>query len=99
VQSPMRNLSYSALGPMFKPKRTGHHNLAQLFRALSYPARLRIVESLAQEETRVCHLATLLGRPQPCVSQRLAILRAAGLAINEKVVSSGWPPSRPRLIR
>lgn len=59
---------------------------------------MRIAEALAQEEARVYHLVTLLGRPQPCVSQRLPILCRTGLVINEKVVSSGRLPSRAEVV-
>jgi DNA-binding transcriptional ArsR family regulator len=80
----MHDFAYSALGAMFMPKRNGYYDLARLFRALSHPARLLIVESLAREEACVCHLTTLLARPQPYVSQQLAILREAGLVTDRR---------------
>ncbi len=56
-----------------------YNRLAKLFGSLSHPVRLYVLEVLSEHECCVCHLATLLGRPQPYVSQQLAILREAGL--------------------
>jgi ArsR family transcriptional regulator len=50
-----------------------------LFKALAHPARLRILELLAQDEACVCHLTAVLGQRQPYVSQQLMVLREAGL--------------------
>jgi ArsR family transcriptional regulator len=52
---------------------------AQLFRALSHPVRLRILDILSHQEACVCHLTAVLGKRQPYVSQQLATLREAGL--------------------
>lgn len=52
---------------------------SKLFRVLAHPVRLQILTILAKREACVCHLETLLGRPQPYVSQQLATLRQAGL--------------------
>jgi DNA-binding transcriptional ArsR family regulator len=52
---------------------------AQLFRALSHPVRLRILDILSRQEACVCHLTCALGQRQPYVSQQLATLRDAGL--------------------
>jgi ArsR family transcriptional regulator len=57
---------------------------AQLFRALSHPVRLRILQILARQEACVCHLKTILHRPQPYVSQQLATLRDAGLVSDRR---------------
>jgi len=53
--------------------------LAKVFGALSHPLRLYILQALSEQECCVCHLTAMLGRPQPYVSQQLAILREAGL--------------------
>ena len=58
---------------------SGYEKEAQLFRALSHPVRLRILDILAQQEACVCHLTAILGQRQPYVSQQLATLRDAGL--------------------
>jgi DNA-binding transcriptional ArsR family regulator len=57
---------------------------AQLFRALSHPVRLRILDILAHQEACVCHLTEILGQRQPYVSQQLATLREAGLVTDRR---------------
>jgi ArsR family transcriptional regulator len=57
---------------------------AELFRALSHPVRLRILDLLAHQEACVCHLTAVLGQRQPYVSQQLAILREAGLVADRR---------------
>lgn len=63
---------------------TGYTTEAQLFRALSHPVRLRILDILARQEACVCHLTAILGQRQPYVSQQLATLREAGLVIDRR---------------
>jgi len=53
---------------------------AGMFRILSHPARLRIVDELRRGEACVCRLQAILRRRQPYVSQQLNILREAGIA-------------------
>ncbi len=57
--------------------------LAAVFKALSEPVRLRILEQLNRAESEepigVCELADSLNVPQPNVSHHLAILKTAGL--------------------
>jgi DNA-binding transcriptional ArsR family regulator len=62
----------------------GYNKQAQLFRALSHPVRLRILEILARQDACVCHLTAILQRPQPYVSQQLATLREAGLVADRR---------------
>ncbi|HID87682.1 MAG TPA: transcriptional regulator [Anaerolineae bacterium] len=57
---------------------------AKLFKVLSHPARLRILEVLRHGEACVCHLGALLGYPQAYISQQLAVLRGAGLLSDRK---------------
>ena len=57
---------------------------AQLFRALSHPVRLRILEILERQEACVCHLTAILGQRQPYVSQQLSTLREAGLVADRR---------------
>jgi len=52
---------------------------AKLYGVLSHPARLRILEVLAQGEACVCHLCAVLRQRQAYVSQQLAALKQAGL--------------------
>jgi len=62
----------------------GYKKEGELFRALSHPVRLRILDVLAHREACVCHLTTVLHRPQPYVSQQLATLREAGLVVDRR---------------
>jgi DNA-binding transcriptional ArsR family regulator len=57
----------------------GYTLQAQLLRALAHPVRLQILNILSRQEACVCHLTAALRRPQPYMSQQLAILRDAGL--------------------
>ena len=62
----------------------GYKAQAQLFRALSHPVRLRILEILGRQEACVCHLTAILGQRQPYVSQQLSTLREAGLVTDRR---------------
>ncbi len=63
-------------------------DLARVFKALSDETRLRLVLLLADQraEGALCvgALANRLGVSQSAVSQHLAVLRAAGLVIDER---------------
>ncbi len=63
-----------------KQHENGYAAIARLYRALSHPVRLRLLETLAQcGEACVCHLTVALKHRQPYISQQLAILREANL--------------------
>ena len=51
---------------------------------LAHPVRLRILDALRRDAECVCHLETLLEKPQPYVSQQLRVLREAGMVQDEK---------------
>ena len=51
---------------------------------MAHPVRLRILDILQADSECVCHLSAALGKPQPYVSQQLAVLRKAGLVVDEK---------------
>ncbi len=68
---------------MAKPA-DGFKQEARLFRALSHPVRLRILDILARREACVCHLTAILDQRQPYVSQQLATLRDAGLVMGRR---------------
>jgi ArsR family transcriptional regulator, lead/cadmium/zinc/bismuth-responsive transcriptional repressor len=53
--------------------------LAETFRALGDPTRLRIVDALSQAELCVCDIATLLGLTESAVSHQLRLLRSLRL--------------------
>ena len=52
---------------------------ADVFRALAHPARVRILEALADRELCVCDLQRLVGSSLPTVSRHLTQMRVAGL--------------------
>ena len=55
-----------------------------LFKTLSDPTRLRLLNLLAEEEVCVCDLHGTLGLDQPKVSRHLAQLRRAGMVDVER---------------
>jgi len=61
---------------------------AELFRALGHPARIRILEVLAEGERSVGDMAPLVGIESSHLSQQLAVLRRAGLVSTRKEGSS-----------
>lgn len=65
-------------------KSSPYRQAAKVFHLLSHPARLRILDELRRGEACVCHLQTVLGRPQAYVSQQLRVLREAGVVTDRK---------------
>jgi ArsR family transcriptional regulator len=59
--------------------RSGKNEAAFLFKTLSDPTRLRLLNLLASGETCVCELTDTLRVVQPKVSRHLAHLKRAGL--------------------
>jgi ArsR family transcriptional regulator len=61
------------------------YDLAQIFSALSDPARLRMLSLIASDdEVCSCALEGPLSKSQPTVSHHTRILAAAGLIVGEK---------------
>jgi len=66
-------------------QRKNHLNArAKVLKALAHPTRLFIVEELAKAERCVCDLTTLIGADVSTVSKHLAVLRQAGIVIDDK---------------
>ena len=61
-----------------------YRRAAELFRLLSHPGRLRILDELRRDSACVCHLQAVLDRPQAYVSQQLSVLREAGIVTDER---------------
>jgi ArsR family transcriptional regulator len=61
-----------------------HSEAARLFHILSHQARLRILDELRKDEACVCHLQTVLERPQVYVSQQLRVLREEDLVTDRR---------------
>ncbi len=56
-----------------------YEDASNLFHLLSHEPRLRILDELRRGEACVCHLQSVLDRPQAYVSQQLRVLREAGV--------------------
>jgi DNA-binding transcriptional ArsR family regulator len=73
---------------------------ADLFRALAHPARIRVLEVLAEGERSVGELQPLVGIEASHLSQQLGVLRRAGLVTTRKVGSSVFYAIRdPELVQ
>ena len=57
---------------------------ADVLKALAHPTRLFIVDELARGERCVCELQALIGADMSTVSKHLALLRTAGLVVDDK---------------
>ncbi len=57
---------------------------AEMFRALSHPARIRILETLADGERSVGEMQPQIGIELSHLSQQLGVLRRAGLVTSRK---------------
>ena len=55
------------------------HRIAEMFKALADPTRIRVIEALSIRELCVCDLANLLGMTQSAISHQLRILRQSGV--------------------
>jgi ArsR family transcriptional regulator len=99
---PIRKSSPVCCAPLLKgrlePSRA--EELAELFRALGDPGRLRLLSFLASQpggEACVCNLTLPLGLTQPTVSHHLKVLSEAGLLERER--RGTWMYYRLRLER
>ncbi len=59
--------------------------LAKVFKALSHPIRIKIVQNLLSGEKCVCELLQFVEFSQPNLSQHLKILKEAGIVEHRKV--------------
>ncbi len=57
---------------------------AAVLKAIAHPMRLQIVDILRGASECVCHLSAALDKPQPYISQQLAILRNGGVIVDER---------------
>lgn len=72
----------------FTPGRPIAEAKAELFKALSHPARVRVLEVLAEGERTVGELATETGLELSHLSQQVSVLHRAGLIDRRRVRSS-----------
>lgn len=66
-----------------KPFHT-YQSQSAVFKALSHPARLFMVEEIARGEKCVCELVRMLGLDASTVSKHLTVLRNAGVLEDQK---------------
>jgi ArsR family transcriptional regulator len=71
---------------------------AELFKALAHPARIRILEVLADGERSVGEIQPLVGIELSHLSQQLAVLRRARLLTSRKEGSSVFYAVRDPLV-
>ena len=57
---------------------------AELFKAMASPARVRVLELLAEGERSVGEMQPFVGLEQSHLSQQLGVLRRAGLVVSRK---------------
>jgi DNA-binding transcriptional ArsR family regulator len=57
---------------------------ANFLKLMAHPMRLQILSELSRDSECVCHLSAVLNKPQPYVSQQLALLRNAGMIVDQK---------------
>jgi DNA-binding transcriptional ArsR family regulator len=63
---------------------SSYRDRSRLLRVMAHPMRLEILDIIRRSDECVCHLSAALKKPQPYVSQQLAILRNAGLITDRK---------------
>ena len=63
---------------------TSYREQARLLRLMAHPLRLEILAIVRRSDECVCHLSAALHKPQPYVSQQLAVLRREGLIADHK---------------
>jgi len=59
-------------------------NEVEVFKALSDPTRLKILECIKDGERCICEVIPYTGKSQPNVSQHLKVLKIAGLIDERK---------------
>jgi DNA-binding transcriptional ArsR family regulator len=64
--------------------KASHSKWAEILKALGHPIRLRIIESLLDDEKSVGTIWANLDLPQSTVSQHLALLRSKGIVQFER---------------
>ena len=69
---------------MYQQRKNHLSARANVLKALAHPTRLFIVEELEREERCVCDLTELIGADISTVSKHLAVLRNAGIVVDDK---------------
>ncbi len=61
-----------------------YNDQSEIFKALSHPTRLAILDLLRNGDECVCHMESCLGLRQAYISQHLMVLRNAALITNSR---------------
>lgn len=70
---------------MNRAERAKYETRAKVLKALAHPARLKLVDVLAeQDEMCVCNLSAAIGMDMSTASRHLTQLKAAGIVDSEK---------------
>lgn len=72
----------------FTPDRPLAEAKAELFKALGHPARVRVLELLAEREHTIGELAEATGLELSHLSQQVTVLRRAGVVDSRRVKNS-----------
>ena len=72
-------MTYNTFGITNMTELSPDEKISQIFRAISTPARFRILAAIGKGEACVCHLEALLDLRQAYISQQLMEMRDAGL--------------------
>lgn len=57
---------------------------AEFFKAMAHPLRIKILNTLKDNNSCVCDMAKVIGEGQPQVSRALAQLKQMGLVVSDK---------------
>ena len=85
--SPIITFKYLNIMNKTDNKNQPYHLQAEIFKVLTHPARLAILDILRDGEHCVCHMEAWLGYRQAYISQQLSVLRQAGLIRDRR---DGW---------
>jgi ArsR family transcriptional regulator len=58
---------------------------SEFFKALSDPARIRIIYALSGGELCNCHLMNIMGMPQTAISHHMKVLKYAGIVKDQRM--------------
>ena len=67
-----------------KVNKGSDRSVAEVFKALGHPARVRMLRALVEGEKCVCDLVEAAGLGWSTVSRHLSVMRAAGVLSDEK---------------
>ena len=57
---------------------------ARIIKAMAHPTRLFIINELSEREHCVCELTDMVGADSSTVSKHLALLKSAGIVVDER---------------